>query len=420
MRISYITLGCKLNYAETSTYERELSKEGFESVPWSKGADVFLVNTCTVTEHSDKKSRNIIRKLHRQNPEAMIFVTGCYAQLKKAEIEAIEGVTAVFGATEKSAVVPSILSAVRGDECCGHGTGTFFPAYSSGERTRSFLKVQDGCDYKCHYCTVPYARGESRNIPISKIIPQAEAIAAEGIKEIVITGVNTGDFGRSSGETFFDLIKALNDVEGIERYRISSIEPNLLTEEMIDWITSGTKFLPHYHIPLQSGCDTILREMGRRYDTAAFARKIQYIREKTEVPGGPKVFFGIDVIVGFPGETEELFMETYNFLKDIVKPAFIHIFPYSRRAGTPAAARKDQVQDSVKTHRVQMLEELCARLHEEFIKANKGVEEKVLFESTDKNGMMAGYTGNYIRISRPYNPEMIGKISSVVLEGNEE
>jgi len=419
-RVAYITLGCKLNYAETSTYERELSREGFEAVPWSKGADVFLVNTCTVTEHSDKKSRNIIRKLHRQNPEALIFVTGCYAQLKKAEIEAIEGVTAVFGATEKSAVVPSILSAVRGDECCGHGTGTFFPAYSSGERTRSFLKVQDGCDYKCHYCTVPYARGESRNIPISEIIPQAEAIAAEGIKEIVLTGVNTGDFGRSTGETFFDLIKALNDVDGIERYRISSIEPNLLTEEMIDWITSGTKFLPHYHIPLQSGCDTILREMGRRYDTAAFAHKIDYIRKKSEVPGGLKVFFGIDVIVGFPGETDELFMETYNFLKDVVKPSFIHIFPYSRRAGTPAAARKDQVQDSVKTRRVQMLEELCARLHEEFIMSNKGVSEMVLFESTDKNGMMAGYTGNYIRISRPYDPEMIGRITSVVLEGNEE
>ena len=420
MRISYITLGCKLNYAETSTYERELSREGFEAVPWSKGADVFLVNTCTVTEHSDKKSRNIIRKLHRQNPEALIFVTGCYAQLKKAEIEAIEGVTAVFGATEKSAVVPSILARTNGDECCGMGLSTFFPAYSSGERTRSFLKVQDGCDYKCHYCTVPYARGDSRNIPIAEIIPQAEAIAAEGITEIVITGVNTGDFGRSTGETFFDLIKELDKVEGIERYRISSIEPNLLTEDMIDWITSGTKFLPHYHIPLQSGCDTILREMGRRYDTAAFAHKIDYIRKKSEVPGGPKVFFGIDVIVGFPGETDELFMETYNFLKDVVKPAFIHIFPYSRRAGTPAAARRDQVQDSVKTRRVQMLEELCARLHEEFIKANKGVEEKVLFESTDKNGMMAGYTGNYIRISRPYDQEMIGKISSVILEGNEE
>ena len=415
MRIAFITLGCKLNYAETSTYERELLKAGLEAVPWSKGADVFLVNTCTVTEHSDKKSRNIIRKLHRQNPDALIYVTGCYAQLKKAEIEAIEGVTCVFGATEKSRIVPTIKAMVKGEEHCAVDARTFFPAYSSGERTRSFLKVQDGCDYKCHYCTVPYARGESRNIPISEIIPQAEAIAAEGIKEIVLTGVNTGDFGKSTGETFFDLIKQLNDVEGIERYRISSIEPNLLTEEMIDWITSGTKFLPHYHIPLQSGCDTILREMGRRYDTAAFAHKIQYIREKTEVEGGPKVFFGIDVIVGFPGETDELFMETYDFLSKVVKPAFIHIFPYSRRAGTPAAERKDQVQDCVKTKRVQMLEDLCAKLHQEFIEANKGVSEKVLFESTDRKGMMEGYTGNYIRVSRKYDPELIGKIVEVTI-----
>lgn len=415
VRIAFITLGCKLNYAETSTYERKLLKEGFEAVPWSKGAEVFLVNTCTVTEHSDKKSRNIIRKLHRQNPDAMIFVTGCYAQLKKEEIEAIEGVTSVFGATEKSRIVPTILAKVRGEEYCGLCAATFFPAYSSGERTRSFLKVQDGCDYKCHYCTVPYARGESRNIPISEIIPQAEAIAAEGIKEIVITGVNTGDFGKSTGETFFELIKQLNDVDGIERYRISSIEPNLLTEEMIDWITSGTKFLPHYHIPLQSGCDTILKEMGRRYDTAAFAHKIQYIREKTEIPGGPKVFFGIDVIVGFPGETDELFLETYRFLEEVVRPAFIHIFPYSRRAGTPAAVRKDQVQDCVKTKRVQMLEELCERLHKEFVEANKGVAEKVLFESTDRKGMMEGYTGNYIRVSRPYDPEMIGKVIDVTI-----
>ena len=217
VRIAFITLGCKLNYAETSTYERELLKEGFEAVPWSKGADVFLVNTCTVTEHSDKKSRNIIRKLHRQNPEAKIFVTGCYAQLKKTEIEAIEGVTSVFGATEKSRIVPTILAMVNNQSIDDIQSPTFFPAYSSGERTRSFLKVQDGCDYKCHYCTVPYARGESRNIPISSIIPQAEAIAAEGIKEIVLTGVNTGDFGKSTGETFFDLIKALNDVEGIPR-----------------------------------------------------------------------------------------------------------------------------------------------------------------------------------------------------------
>ena len=413
--IAFITLGCKLNYAETSTYERELLKEGLEAVPWSKGADIFLVNTCTVTEHSDKKSRNIIRKLHRQNPGSSIYVTGCYAQLKKAEIEAIEGVTAVFGATEKSRIVPTVIADIRGEEVSRKDISTFFPAYSSGERTRSFLKVQDGCDYKCNYCTVPYARGESRNIPIAEIIPQAEAVAAEGIKEIVLTGVNTGDFGRSSGETFFELIRQLDKVEGIERYRISSIEPNLLTEEMIDWITSGTKFLPHYHIPLQSGCDTILKEMGRRYDTASFANKIQYIREKTERPGGPRVFFGIDVIVGFPGETDELFMETYTFLRDVVRPAFIHIFPYSRRAGTPAAARKDQVQDCIKTKRVQMLEDLCAQLHQEFMEANKGVAEKVLFESTDRKGMMEGYTGNYIRISREYDPDLIGKIVDVVI-----
>ncbi len=415
-KISYITLGCKLNYAETSTYERELSRAGFQAVPWTKGADIFLVNTCTVTEHSDKKSRNIIRKLHRQNPEALIFVTGCYAQLKKAEIEAIEGVRKVFGATEKGLIVPTIIDIVSGGDCCGHDIGTFFPAYSSGERTRSFLKVQDGCDYKCHYCTVPYARGESRNIPIAEIIPLAKAIASEGIKEIVLTGVNTGDFGRSTGETFYDLIRELNEVEGIERYRISSIEPNLLTEEMVDWIASGTKFLPHFHIPLQSGCDTILREMGRRYDTAAFAHKIQYIRQKMEVPGGLKVFFGIDVIVGFPGETDELFEETYTFLRDVVRPAFIHIFPYSRRAGTPAASRKDQVQDSVKTLRVQRLEALCQELHEEFVSAHKGLTGKVLFESTDRNGMMEGYTENYIRVTAPYDSAAINNIVEIEIK----
>lgn len=405
-----------MNYAETSTYERELSRAGFQAVPWTKGADIFLVNTCTVTEHSDKKSRNIIRKLHRQNPEALIFVTGCYAQLKKAEIEAIEGVRKVFGATEKGLIVPTIIDIVSGGDCCGHDIGTFFPAYSSGERTRSFLKVQDGCDYKCHYCTVPYARGESRNIPIAEIVPLAEAIAAEGIKEIVLTGVNTGDFGRSTGETFYDLIRELNEVEGIERYRISSIEPNLLTEEMVDWIASGTKFLPHFHIPLQSGCDTILREMGRRYDTAAFAHKIQYIRQKMEVPGGAKVFFGIDVIVGFPGETDELFEETYTFLRDVVRPAFIHIFPYSRRAGTPAASRKDQVQDSVKTLRVQRLEALCQELHEEFVSAHKGLTGKVLFESTDRNGMMEGYTENYIRVTAPYDSAAINNIAEIEIK----
>ena len=417
-RIAFITLGCKLNYAETSSYERALLKEGcFEAVPWSEGADVFLVNTCSVTEHSDKKSRNIIRKLHKISPEADIVVTGCYAQLKRAEIEAIEGVKKVFGAEEKSLVVPYIRGISSEKQAQQDEIGrriTFFPAFSSGERTRSFLKVQDGCDYKCAYCTVPYARGESRNIPIAEIIPQAEQIAEQGIVEIVLTGVNTGDFGKSTGENFFDVIRALDSVQGIERYRISSIEPNLLTEEMLDWMAKDTnKFLPHFHIPLQSGSDTILSQMGRRYDTAAFASKIAYIRKALEGPGRLPVFIGIDVIVGFPGETDELFMETYNFLKDVVKPSFIHIFPYSRRAGTPAAERRDQVQDSVKTERVKMLEELSARLHEEFIAANKGLKSKVLFESTDRNGMMSGYTENYIRIERPFDPSAINRIREV-------
>lgn len=417
-RIAFITLGCKLNYAETSSYERALLKEGcFEAVPWSEGADVFLVNTCSVTEHSDKKSRNIIRKLHKISPEADIVVTGCYAQLKRAEIEAIEGVKKVFGAEEKSLVVPYIRGISSEKQAQQDEIGrriTFFPAFSSGERTRSFLKVQDGCDYKCAYCTVPYARGESRNIPIAEIIPQAEQIAEQGIVEIVLTGVNTGDFGKSTGENFFDLIRALDSVQGIERYRISSIEPNLLTEEMLDWMARDTnKFLPHFHIPLQSGSDTILSQMGRRYDTAAFASKIAYIRKALEGPGRLPVFIGIDVIVGFPGETDELFIETYNFLKDVVKPSFIHIFPYSRRAGTPAAERRDQVQDSIKTKRVQALEELSAKLHSEFIAANKGLKSKVLFESTDRNGMMSGYTENYIRIERPFDPSAINRIREV-------
>ncbi len=413
MKIAFVTLGCKLNYAETSTYERELLAAGCEAVSWTSGrAEAFLVNTCTVTERSDSKSRGVIRKLHRLNPDAPIFVTGCYAQLKKKEIEALEGVRAVFGASEKGLVVPSILGHA---EASADTLEACFPAYSSGERTRSFLKVQDGCNNYCAYCTVPYARGESRNIPVATAVAQAREIAALGYKEIVLTGVNTGDFGRTTGESFFDLLKALNAVEGIERYRISSIEPNLLTDEMVDWIASGTKFLPHFHIPLQSGCDKVLKEMGRHYDTEFFAQKIEYIRKAFEGPGKPKVFFGIDVIVGFPGETDEDFEVTYRFLSERVKPAFIHIFPYSRRAGTPAAARKDQVQDSVKTERVQRLEELCGRLNDGFTEQNRGVREKVLFESTDRKGNMGGYTGNYILVTRPYDKKMVGQIVDVIM-----
>ena len=425
---SYITLGCKLNYAETSTYERGFINAGYESVPWNKGADLFVINTCSVTEHADKKSRNIIRKLHKVSPDATIVVTGCYAQLKKAEVEALEGVSLVFGANEKSSLVTTTLDYIAHRTESKPTTSPqeeTFAAYSSGEeRTRSFLKVQDGCDNFCAYCTVPYARGRSRSISIDKAVSEAKKIAASGVKEIVLTGVNTGDFGRKTGESFLDLLKALNEVQGIERYRISSIEPNLLTDDIVDWIASGTKFLPHFHIPLQSGSDTILKDVGRKYTTEFFANKIAYIREKMNPKPGelnadgskkPDVFFGIDVIAGLPGETDELFLETYNFLKDRIKPAFIHIFPYSRRAGTRSAARKDQVQDCVKTKRVAMLEELCKTLNEEFIASQKGVREHVLFEEDNNDGVMSGYTGNYIKVDRPWDPTLAGKIVEVTL-----
>ena len=411
MKIAFLTLGCKLNYAETSTYERGFREAGLEVVPWQQKADIYLVNTCSVTATSDSKSRNLIRKVHRVNPSARIVVTGCSAQLRREEIERISGVTRVFGAEEKSLVVSETL---HGGAVPGTDIPRVFGAYSTGERTRSFLKVQDGCNNFCKYCTVPYARGRSRNIPISECVENARKIASEGIKEIVLTGVNTGDFGRTTGESFLDLLKALNDVDGIERYRISSIEPNLITEEIVDWIASGTKFQPHFHIPLQTGADSQLEAMGRHYDTAFFRGRIDYIRSRMEAPGRPKVFFGIDVMVGLPGESEELFMQTKEFIESI-KPAFIHVFPYSKRPGTPAASMPGQVSEEEKKSRVAVLEELCTRLHEEFVEENRGVDEKVLFESACKDGMMEGYTGNYIRVRRPYDKSLVNTIVDITL-----
>lgn len=461
MKIAFLTLGCKLNYAETSTYERGFKAAGLEVVPHTEKADIYLVNTCSVTAVSDRKSRNLVRRVHRMNPEAMVLVTGCSAELRRAEIERIEGVTQVFGAEEKSLVVPETLrtlgleadgsrrnngeaapvaqpategraageAAVTGGKvasgaalagsqtvsgAAAAGGSRVFAAYSTGERTRSFLKVQDGCDNFCAYCTVPYARGRSRNISVAECVADAEKIAAQGVKEIVLTGVNTGDFGRTTGESFLELLQALNGVEGIERYRISSIEPNLITEEIIDWIASGTKFQPHFHIPLQTGSDELLRRMGRKYDTALFADRLAYIRSRMERPGGPRVFFGIDLMAGLPGETEELFRESCRFLESI-RPAFIHVFPYSRRPGTPAAGMPGQVPEEEKHRRVAVVEELCARMHAEFIELNRGVHERVLFESTVRHGTMEGYSGNYIRVSRPFDPALVGKLVDVVL-----
>ena len=418
--VSFHTLGCKLNYSESSALARQFAANGYTVVSQNKPADIYVINTCTVTEHSDKKSRNIIRKLHRKSPGAIIAVIGCYAQLKGDEIAKIEGVDVILGAQKKGLLLQEVQK-IESERNFGNAkmildvediekVSSVYSAFSSGERTRSFLKVQDGCDYKCSYCTIPKARGKSRNLSIAELVEQAHQIASLGIKEIVLTGVNIGDFGRTTGESFLELLKQLNEVEGIERYRISSIEPNLLTREIVEWIASGTKFLPHFHIPLQSGCDEILRRMRRRYNTAMFAEKIELVREYM---GNP--FFGIDVITGFPGETEELFMETYNFLER-VRPAFIHIFPYSRRKDTPAAEMPDQVDEQIKQERVHRLEALCDKLHKEYYESFKGATEEVLFESTQKNGKMFGYTRNYILVERPYDKEFIGKISTVVLD----
>ena len=409
MKVAFLTLGCKLNYAETSTYERAFIEAGAQVVGSTEKADIYLINTCSVTSTSDSKSRNLIRKVHRINPEARIVVTGCSAELRREQISGIEGVWKVFGANEKSRLVSETLGLE-----CGGSLSEVFGAFSTGERTRSFLKVQDGCDNFCKYCTVPYARGRSRNISIAECVQNARYISSKGVKEIVLTGVNTGDFGRTTGESFLALLQALNEVEGIERYRISSIETNLLSDEIIDWIASGTKFQKHFHIPLQSGSDEILKKMGRRYDTALFSRKIDYIRSRLETPSGPRVFFGIDVMVGLPGESRELFEQSKAFIESI-RPAYIHVFPYSRRPGTPAASMDGQVDEAEKKRRVAELEELCARLHNGFVEENRGVREKVLFESSRKGAMMEGYTGNYIRVSRPYDKALVNTLVDIIL-----
>ncbi len=362
-RVSFHTLGCKLNFSESSTFARQFEQEGFERVSSEAEADICVINSCSVTEHADKKCRNLIRRIHRRNPKALIAVTGCYAQLKPQEIARIEGVSLVLSNNDKGDLYKRVVELSGKTEiysCETDSLTRFFAAFSSNDRTRTFLKVQDGCDYCCAYCTIHYARGSSRNLPVADLVGMARQIAAEGQKEIVITGVNTGDFGRTTGESFLDLLKALNEVEGIERYRISSIEPNLLTDEIIAFCAASPKFQHHFHIPLQSGSDSVLARMRRRYTTARFADRIASVRRSM-----PDAFIGIDVIVGFPGETEADFETTCRFLESIA-PAYLHIFPFSERPGTPAVDFPDKVQSSVATQRVERLEELCRRLHADF------------------------------------------------------
>ena len=390
-RVNFHTLGCKLNFSESSTLAREFERGGFVRVAPTAEADICVINSCSVTEHADKKCRNLIRKLHRRNPAAIIAVTGCYAQLKPQEIAAIEGVDIVLSNNDKGTLFKRVVELsgkgrAQVYSCETDSLTSFFAAFSSGDRTRAFLKVQDGCDYCCSYCTIHY----------------------------VLTGVNTGDFGRTTGERFIDLLRALNEVEGIERYRISSIEPNLLTDEIIAFCAASPKFMHHFHIPLQSGSDRILGLMRRRYTTARFAERIAAVRRLM-----PDAFIGIDVIVGFPGETEADFRTTYDFLAGL-EPAFLHIFPFSERPGTPAVDLPGKVPPSVATQRVAELEGLCERLHGAFCARAEGTEDTVLFESTRRDGMMFGFTGSYRRVKVPYDRSKVNAVCRVKLGAMDE
>jgi threonylcarbamoyladenosine tRNA methylthiotransferase MtaB len=416
LKVSFHTLGCKLNFAETATLARQFSAGGYVKTT-DADADIYVINTCTVTEHADKKCRNLIRKLARTNPNAIIAVTGCYAQLKPDSIRQIEGVDIVLGNSSKGelfAQVDELAKKGKVSPCENGAFAGFFSAFSTEGRTRSFLKVQDGCDYKCSYCTIPYARGNSRNISIAEAAEQARAIAATGRKEIVLTGINTGDFGHTTGEKFIDLLKALNEVEGIERYRISSIEPNLLTDEVISFTAASEKFQPHFHIPLQSGCDRILGLMRRRYTTDVFARRIEAVRRVM-----PNTFFGIDVIVGFPGETDEDFETTYAFLEQIA-PSYLHVFPYSDRPLAPASRFDGKVAPQVAADRVKRLTDLSNRMHKRFMEQYLGKEAHVLWESTFKDGKMFGFTENYIRVEAPHDKKHVNRITPVLLTGISE
>ena len=413
-KVNFHTLGCKLNFSESSTIARQFEQGGFERVSPTDAADICIINSCSVTEHADKKCRNIIRKLHRRNPDAIIAVTGCYAQLKPYEIAEIEGVDIVLSNNNKGETYQRVLELTKRGKtqvysCETDQITTFFSAFSSGDRTRAFLKVQDGCDYCCSYCTIHNARGSSRNIPIAEVVSQAEAIVAGGQKEIVITGVNTGDFGRTTGESFADLLRALDKVEGVERYRISSIEPNLLTDEIIDICARSSKFQHHFHIPIQCGSNKILALMRRRYTVEKFADRIAAVKRAM-----PDAFIGIDVITGFPGETDADFASSRDFLESI-EPAFLHIFPFSERANTPAVELPNKVQSSVSTARVKELEELSSRLHYQFCSKALGKVTSVLFESTERGGFMTGFTGNYIKVKVPYNRKYINQIVDVKL-----
>jgi threonylcarbamoyladenosine tRNA methylthiotransferase MtaB len=413
--IAFHTLGCKLNFSETSTISRMMESEGFEKRSFDEVADVYVINTCSVTQNADKECRQLVRRIQRRAPASLVVVTGCYAQLKPAEIAGINGVDLVLGAAEKFNLASHIRELVKGDSAkicsCDIDTVSGFTAsWSMNDRTRTFLKVQDGCDYSCTFCTIPMARGKSRSDSIENVVQRVEKLATENVKEIVLTGVNLGDFGKGpDGEgqndnRFYDLIRQLDEVAGIERYRISSIEPNLLSNDIIQFVAESKKFMPHFHIPLQSGSNKILGLMRRRYRRELYAEKVQLIKTLM-----PHCCIGVDVIVGFPSETDEDFLDTVDFLKDL-DISYLHVFTYSERENTSAVSIKPIVPIPVRHERNKILRNLSYKKMQLFTQQHWGQTRKVLFEGASTNGIMDGYTDNYIRISTPLRDEWVNQV----------
>jgi threonylcarbamoyladenosine tRNA methylthiotransferase MtaB len=415
-KVAFHTLGCKLNFAETSTISRSFPEDQFEKVKPGAKADIYVINTCSVTDTADRKCRQAIKKFINQSPEAVIAVVGCYAQLNPGEISSIPGVDLVLGTNDKFDAAKYLEKRGKREKteihsCDLSDNDIFYSSFSMSDRTRSFLKVQDGCDYRCSYCTVPIARGHSRNQDIVSLVSEAEVIARKGIKEIVLTGVNIGDYGKSTGETLASLLRELIKIEGIERFRISSIEPDLLTDELITMAAEGKKILPHFHIPLQSGSENMLRLMRRRYKRDLFEGRIRLIRKNIPLAG-----IGADVIVGFPGESDNDFEDTFSFLKEM-QLSYLHVFNFSERPGTPAEKMSGKVPFRIREARSKRLILLSENKHLEFCKQNIGQVTEVLFEHTKSEGMITGFTGNYLRTEYPWTAGLAGKVQKVRLTG---
>ena len=413
-KVAFYTLGCKLNFSETSTIARNFENQGFAKVDFTDRPDIFVINTCSVTENADKKCRQIVKKALKVNPEAFVTMIGCYAQLKPEEIGHISGVDLVLGANEKFNILEHIESLEKNTSVSIHNssikeTNDFIPSFSMGDRTRSFLKVQDGCDYFCTFCTIPLARGKSRNGTVAETIVEAEKIAASNINEIVLTGVNIGDFGQGEGENFYDLVSALDKIKGIQRIRISSIEPNLLSNEIIQFVAKSKLFVPHFHIPLQSGSNKLLKAMRRKYLRELYSERVSTIKHLM-----PDACIGVDVIVGFPGETDEEFMETVNFIKNI-DISYLHVFTYSERANTTAKKMADSIPLATRRERSKLLHILSDKKKRAFYETQLGKIKKVLLEGEENDGIMYGFTENYVKIKAPFKAELINTIHSVRL-----